>query len=259
MKRLIATMLSLFFVFAVTCALILPTCALDMTQRGYPEEYLNTLNEEQKTALTKIAEENDLMFLSMKSIPDEYEETDMVLIYSGVLRQENDITYIDRIFVTVDYGWRFVPEDRNRDTITMVLDSPDFYFGSSFRSTDYMLNAKTNEWDNGKIADEPHLRSDRELTYHANIKFGGAKTDSIGNLRGTAYFDLIPTVSIEYDKTNEFTLDMSAYYNHVIPAPSVLQTDGPMVAAKLLFFVLAVLAVPVVLGIIWEKLWKEVL
>ena len=259
MKRLIATTLSLFFVYVVACAPILPTYALDITQRGYPEEYLNTLNEDQKTVLTQVTEENDLTFLSMKSIPDEYEETDMVLIYSGVLRQENDITYIDRIFVTVDYGWRFVPEDRNRDMITMVLDAPDFYFGSSFRSTDYMLNAKTNEWDNGKIADEPHLCSDRELTYHANIKFGGAKTESIGELRGTAYFDLIPTEPIEYDKNSEFDLGLAAYYNHVIPAPSVLQSDGPMAAAKVLLFLLSALAIPVVLGVVWEKLWKEVL
>lgn len=259
MKRMIATILRLFLIFIAACTLILPTCALDITQRGYPEGYLNTLNEEQKTALTQTAEENDLTFLSMKSIPDEYEETDMVLIYSGVLRQENDAVYIDRVFVTTDYCWRFVPEDRNRDMVTVAFNDTDFRFGSYFNAVDYMLDGENNDWVSGETADEPHLRSDRELTYHANIKFGGAKTESIGALRGTACFDLIPTEPIEYDENNEFTLDMAAYYNHVIPAPSVLQSDGPMAAAKVLLFLLAALAIPVVLGVVWEKLWKEVL
>ena len=255
--RSIFTMLTVLICTAtLTMSVFASSGSDDLVQRGYPEDYLSSLNDLQIESLELLAEENDLTYLGMATLPDEEQGVDMVWVYSADLREENGTSYIDRIFVTADYRWRGVPEDRGRDTITVVIGDVGLRVGDYFTAVDYMLDAR-GEWVSGKTAHEPHLRSERDLTYHANIKFGGAKTEEIGALCGTAYFDLIPTEPIAYQTEHGFSADMKAYYNHIIPEQSILQTEGPLAAAKWLLLVFGVFAAYVVVGLLWEKGWES--
>lgn len=260
MKSLYRSIFTMLTVLICTATLTMPAFALNtseaLLQRGYPENYLSNLNDMQVESLEILAAENDLTYLGMETLPDEAQGVDMVWVYSAELREENGTSYIDRIFVTADYRWSAVPEDRGRDTITVVIGAVDLQVGNYFGSSDYMLDAR-GEWVSGKTTHEPHLRSERDLTYHANIKFGGTKTEEIGALCGTAYFDLIPTEPIAYQTEHGFSADMKAYYNHIIPEQSILQTEGPLAAVKWLLLVFGVLAAYAVVGLLWEKGWES--
>ena len=260
MKSLYRSIFTMLTVLICTASLTMPIYASDVSeslmQRGYPEEYVSSLNDAQKDTLEVVAEDNDLVYLGTKLITDEDQGVGMALVYSGVLREENGTSYIDRVFVTADYQWCAVPEDRGRDTITVIIGDVGLQVGDYFTAADYMLNAR-GEWVSGKTAHEPHLRNERDLTYHANIKFGGAKTEKIGALCGTAYFDLIPTEPLEYQSELGFSADMKAYYNHIIPARSIQQTEGPLAAAKWLLLVFGVFAAYAIVGLLWEKGWES--
>lgn len=260
MKRLYRSIFSLLTVLTCTATLTMSIFASsgsdDLAQRGYPEEYISGLNDLQIESLELLAEENDLTFLGMATLPDEAQGVDMVWVYSAKLREENGTNYIDRIFVTADYRWRAVPEDRVRDAITVVIGDVGLQVGDYFSAVDYMLDAR-GEWVSGKTVHEPHLRSERDLTYHANIKFGGTKTEEIGALCGTAHFDLIPTEPIEYQSELGVSADMKAYYNHMIPEHSILQTEGPLAATKWLLLVFGVFAAYAFVGLLWEKSWES--
>ncbi|MBR4077158.1 MAG: hypothetical protein IKK17_00980 [Oscillospiraceae bacterium] len=255
--RSIFTMLTVLICTAtLTMSVFASSGSDDLAQRGYPEEYVSSLNDAQKDTLEVVAEDNDLVYLGTKLITDEDQGVGMALVYSGVMREENGTSYIDRVFVTVDYQWSAVPEDRGRDTITVVIGDVGLHVGDYFSAVDYMLDAR-GEWVSGKTAHEPHLRSERDMTYHANIKFGGAKTEEIDALCGTAYFDLIPTEPIAYQSELGFSADVNAYYNHIIPEHSILQTEGPLAAAKWLLLVFGVFAAYAVVGLLWEKGWDS--
>lgn len=258
MKNMRKIMMSLFIVLILSSILSSPIYAYNIDQalveKGYPEEYINGLIDEQKNALLQLVNDKDLSFLGMKELLDEYGETDMTLVYSGDLRQESGTTYIDRIFVTADYQWRVVPENLDRDTIAVVLNGSVFRFGTYFASTDYMLDEDILVWVSGKTINKPNHVTEFELVYPVDLKFNGVKQERVNQLRGTAYFELIPTESLTYDSSAEFKTDIVAYYDHIIPAPSVLQTDGALAAGKYLVLVFVALALPFLFCMIDERL-----
>ena len=263
MKNIYRRVFGLLFVLASFNLLIMPIHAADYSEvlrkRAYPEAYIAELNQAQKDALGALVEENDLVYLGMEEFPDEYGETDVVLLYSGVLRQENATTFVDRIFMTVDYQWRFVPEDLYRDKVAVLLNGSDFQFGTYFTSTDYMLDADTLMWVSGKTIKKPNHMNEHELVYPVDLKFNGVKQKKVSQLKGTAHFELIPTEILEYDTSVEFATDIVVNYNHIIPEQSVLQTDGPLAAGKLLLLVVGALSIPILYGAIWHWLRKQVL
>lgn len=204
MKRFFAVL------FLLVALLPLSVYAADsddaLIQRGYPQDYLGSLIDEQKEWLWEFAEGYDVECIFTREIkPVTSYEPYVTVAVASVKR--------DRYLITVDYSWAATPSTCEEDYVAVPWDETQFGFYGEFIARDW---AKSDG-----IWQCTAETTDYELTPYGVLYYCTPTPDTEA-LCGTAHF-LVTTHSGTTVETANFDSIKAGYFHALSEEEQLLQ------------------------------------